>query len=434
MPAGPVSRRWCRCVRFSVRGLLVLVLGIGAGLGWIVHQAHVQRDAVAAVTSADGSVRYDWEWSNGGPIPGGKPWAPRWLVNFIGVDYFGHVVFVGMVSDSPANDAAIARLGCFSRLQELNLQFSSLSDVGLLPSDFEDNRITDTALIPLKGLTRLSSLNLDGTEITDAGLAHLRGLTKLSSLRLNDTRVTDAGLAHLRGMTKLRYLGLDGTHVTDAGLANLDGMTELTSVDLGKTCVTDAGLVHLKGLTKLSSIKLNDTRITDVGVANLKGLTKLSSLDLSNTQVTDAGLAHLKGLTKLSSLDLSNTQVTDAGLAHLKGLTKLLWLDLSNTQVTADGLYELQEALPNLTISRRVNVQPKRPGVPVQPKRPESVPPASPGVKTFNLLMLTLNPSPGRLAILQAADALNVEQIGPTSAEGVKAGLEDKRFLQSLGG
>jgi len=37
------------------------------------------------------------------------------------------------------------------------------------------------------------------------------------------------------------------------------------------------------------------------------------------------------------------------------------------------------------------------------------------------------------LAILQAADALNVEEIGPTSAEGVEAGLEDKRFLESLG-
>jgi 5'-3' exonuclease len=38
------------------------------------------------------------------------------------------------------------------------------------------------------------------------------------------------------------------------------------------------------------------------------------------------------------------------------------------------------------------------------------------------------------LAILQAADALNVEEIGPTSAEGVEAKLDDKRFIESLGG
>jgi 5'-3' exonuclease len=38
------------------------------------------------------------------------------------------------------------------------------------------------------------------------------------------------------------------------------------------------------------------------------------------------------------------------------------------------------------------------------------------------------------LAILQAADALKVEEIGPMSAEGVEAKLEHDRFLQSLGG
>jgi hypothetical protein len=37
------------------------------------------------------------------------------------------------------------------------------------------------------------------------------------------------------------------------------------------------------------------------------------------------------------------------------------------------------------------------------------------------------------LAILQAADAMNVEEIGPTSADGVQAGLDDNRFIESLG-
>jgi hypothetical protein len=37
------------------------------------------------------------------------------------------------------------------------------------------------------------------------------------------------------------------------------------------------------------------------------------------------------------------------------------------------------------------------------------------------------------LAILQAADALTVEEIGPTTAEGVQANIEHKRFINSLG-
>jgi hypothetical protein len=37
------------------------------------------------------------------------------------------------------------------------------------------------------------------------------------------------------------------------------------------------------------------------------------------------------------------------------------------------------------------------------------------------------------LAILEAADALNVEEIGPTTAEAVQANIEHKRFIDSLG-
>ena len=37
-----------------MRGLIVFVIVIGAGLGWIVHQAHVQRDAVEAIKKAGG--------------------------------------------------------------------------------------------------------------------------------------------------------------------------------------------------------------------------------------------------------------------------------------------------------------------------------------------------------------------------------------------
>ena len=50
----------------------------------------------------------------------------------------------------------------------------------------------------LKGLTKLSVLDLSGTQVTDAGLAHLKGLTKLSVLDLRGTQVTDAGVKELK--------------------------------------------------------------------------------------------------------------------------------------------------------------------------------------------------------------------------------------------
>jgi hypothetical protein len=66
MPVVPAAHTWRRFLRFSVRGLIVFVIVVGAGLGWFVRQAHVQRDAVAAIEEAGGSVRYDWELSDGG--------------------------------------------------------------------------------------------------------------------------------------------------------------------------------------------------------------------------------------------------------------------------------------------------------------------------------------------------------------------------------
>jgi hypothetical protein len=189
-----------------VRGLIGVVLVIGTGLGWIVREAQVQRDAVAAITSAGGWVKYDREWGNGNYVQVWKLWAPRWLVDRIGFDYFGHVRVVGLVSTAKAPDAALASVGGLHRLEQLIASDTSVSDVGLAH---------------LKGLTKLIVLDLDGTQVTDAGLVDLMGLAKLSILDLRDTRVSDAGLEHLKRLTELSELHLAGTQVTDAGMREL---------------------------------------------------------------------------------------------------------------------------------------------------------------------------------------------------------------------
>jgi hypothetical protein len=81
--AQPSLKAWRHWLRFRVRGLLVLLLVIGGGLGWIVHQAHVQRDAVAAIEEVKASQRrmavYHREMSEaaGGPLRvRGSPSSP----------------------------------------------------------------------------------------------------------------------------------------------------------------------------------------------------------------------------------------------------------------------------------------------------------------------------------------------------------------------
>ena len=47
----------------------------------------------------------------------------------------------------------------------------------------------------------------------------------------------------------------------------------------------------------------------------------------------------------------NNKQTSDAGLIHLNGLPNLQELRLSRTKVTGDGIAELQQGVPNCSIS-----------------------------------------------------------------------------------
>jgi hypothetical protein len=130
MPIAPVSRPRRRLLRISVRTLIVLVLMIGAGMAWIVRSAQIQSEAVAAIESTGGVVVYDCEFRKGSTIPGREPWAPQWLVNLIGISYFGHVTDVRL-DEEP--DVAIAHAGRLSRLENLFASQTSVRDEGLIP-------------------------------------------------------------------------------------------------------------------------------------------------------------------------------------------------------------------------------------------------------------------------------------------------------------
>src|SRR5437764_11930310 len=126
----PTRRPWWTYIRLSLRALVLLVLLIGSILGWIVHPAHVQRDVVATIKRAGGHVFYDWEiGSDGSFLPKARPWAPRWLVDRVGIDYFGHVARIDLLTGGSDQDLIpIENLG---QLWNLNLDFSPITDDGL---------------------------------------------------------------------------------------------------------------------------------------------------------------------------------------------------------------------------------------------------------------------------------------------------------------
>lgn len=169
---------------------MIFVLILGGSFGWVVNRAQTQRDAVEVIrragarvggarTGGVGGVMYDWQFANGAYDGKGTPWWPAWLMDGLGVDYFGHVTWV------------------------------------FLPE------VSEVETVQIGHLTQLERLDLIGSSMTDARLADLKGVTSLESMSLKDAAITDAGLDHLKGMTRLKDLFLGGTKVTDAGVKKL---------------------------------------------------------------------------------------------------------------------------------------------------------------------------------------------------------------------
>jgi hypothetical protein len=176
----------------SIRRLLLLILVIACGLGWIarvVRLGQAQRSVVFAINRAGGWVVYDTEWDDRPDEWFWKPRWPRWIVEQVGVDYLGNVVFVNL-----------------------------------------HDRGTDELLADVGRLKHLKQLHRPGFAVTDAGLAHLGRLSELEFLSLDSTQVTDDGIRNSAGLAGLKILKLTRTKVTDRGISELQKSRPLVRV------------------------------------------------------------------------------------------------------------------------------------------------------------------------------------------------------------
>ena len=96
-------------VRISVRALIIMVLIIGGGLGLIVRQSQIQR----AKQSWRSPKPAGLSSTSGSTLPLGRterqPWWPKWLMEWVGVDYFGNVVHVNFRRDATDADLVHVR-------------------------------------------------------------------------------------------------------------------------------------------------------------------------------------------------------------------------------------------------------------------------------------------------------------------------------------
>ncbi len=357
-PLRPIpTRLW---FRLSLRTWMVLIVVIAVPIGWLARQIHTQRQAIAAVVAAGGTIGFIYHWQDD-PATGMKrtePAAPRWLRRWLGDELFQSVYSV--TYDNVTTPDALVGLAAFDRLEVLSLEESS-DPSRLFPVEVDWR--------PVQGLQNLHSVGVHGRLASDRALGEFGRVAAIEYLWIDRAPATAAGFARLADCVTVRSLNLtDCPGLDDRTLARLvPHLPRLDSVWIDNSGRVASTLPALARHTlKLENVLLGArTGITDDDLRAIGGITQLKSLDLRDLQITDAGLAHLARLTRLTDLDLTGCPaVTDAGLAHLHGLPALVNLRIYDSQITPTGIAALRQAVPTLKIDATTNPITPLPAVP----------------------------------------------------------------------
>lgn len=308
-------------LRMNLGTLMVLVLVVGGGLGWLTlkrqREARRQR-VIAAIQASLSSVEFD------------GPGISRIL-------WFGGSSAPASLPQRPLTADQIDALGSCDRLKELVMVSSVMTDEGL------------AALSRDSLLERLYCFK---PKVSEAGVKHLAGLSHLKKLELlRVPELTDPALAHLSGMIGLEEINLSEASITGSGLVHLAGLPELKSLIIPNTALDDAGMANLGRLTGLRRLYIGGGMYTDAGLANLSSLTGLEELGIGSDGCTDAGLAGLAGLTNLRTLSIDGPKITDAWLDGIAAIRSLRRVVIGGAQVTDEAVERLHRSLPEAEIT-----------------------------------------------------------------------------------
>lgn len=238
-----------------------------------------------------------------------------------------------------------------------SIEFDDNKNVTLL--DFTNRYITDEALLRIKELKSLKSLDLRHTQITDDGLRYLTGFGNLELLHVTGMSISSVELVNLKKSLPNCRIEFTFDPLLNAMLnahddlavalkdvaerqsdqnVEVDAEGNVIVVDLRNTALTDASMDHFPELPRLQLLNLRNSRISEAGVEKIKDLINLEVLDLRNVVITDSGMEILHGLTKLTRLDLNGESISDSGLKSLDGFSHLRYLSLARVVESLPGL------------------------------------------------------------------------------------------------
>lgn len=244
-----------RCLQLSIRTLLAAVTGLCVFLAYVAEGARSQRRAVESLRTANATVLYEYDDSNGvrfqslGPngsvsyrrdscgrdVP--AP-IPKTLREIFGDDMFFRATCVIVDNDAGTDVDSINQVRSIAQALR---HMRHLVDLCLVRVP-----VTDEDVASIRAMRHLRALNLSGTAVTDRAVTEMRCLASLQVLRLSSTAVSDDGMEQLCTMTSLEELYLSDTNLSDDGLLALRRLKNLRFLAVLGTKVTHEGVHEFK--------------------------------------------------------------------------------------------------------------------------------------------------------------------------------------------
>jgi hypothetical protein len=184
--------------------------------------------------------------------------------------------------------------------------------------------------------------------VMDAQRKHVNSVN-LSTLKSPET--LNQAIARLPALSRIKSLNVDGTQFGNEHAATVGRLTHLQDLVLSNTSITDIALQKLSSLSRLTTIHLANTAITNAGMPSLAELRSLKIVDISGTKIT-GNLEPLSNLTDLSWLVAGRLTLDEAAIQAIGRCPNLTTLSLAGSTYPETALAELTRKHPALRLDR----------------------------------------------------------------------------------
>lgn len=389
---------WRKMFQFRIRTLLIAMLILPIGLGWIAKRYHesqiawshyhaVQKYINPAYSAPSQTRQTSWISRLGFDSP---PAFEHLSLKFGLEDdrkkIFEHVAYFESLTSLSVTCIEISKedMLLFQRLkglQKLELhgdhidqdginEVAKLTNLRSFGLDLPRRRNKARVVCDLSFLAKmplLESLRLElGTPIGNKGLEAISKAQGLKRLRLRSVTsyyangspyakdlfqngqlreddLADEGLLHLAKIPHLESLHLYKTNFTGKGMQAIGKLTKLEGLAIDSQLLDDEDLQHLRQLKNLKALNLECPQLSGQCLPHVVSLPCLRSLLMVVRSVASEDLSQICKVTNLQLLELHDVQTNDDFVQAIKSMPELLSLSLDSANLTDENLLQLVE-------------------------------------------------------------------------------------------